>query len=255
MLKIGMPILFEYDSLEDNIKLAKELGLDFIELNLNFSYCRKALENGSAKQLLSENNLEATLHFYDEGDFASYPEVVDAYLTLLDRYATLGEGFVKLINVHLQRGPVVTISGIKNYIYKKEYNDMKERYLASYHKADDICNKHGIKMVIEDTDEIQPFMEAFYYDLYSEGFKFNYDIGHDNLANDVVLKLLDKLPLKFDEFHIHDANRKQCHLALGTGNVDLKFFKEMAIKNQAYALLEVKDSKDLRISVPYFRAL
>jgi L-ribulose-5-phosphate 3-epimerase UlaE len=33
MIKLGMPQLYEYDTIEDNLKLAKELGLDFVELN------------------------------------------------------------------------------------------------------------------------------------------------------------------------------------------------------------------------------
>lgn len=43
MIKLGLPILYEYDNLEDNFKLAKKLGLDFVEMNLNFGYCRKEI--------------------------------------------------------------------------------------------------------------------------------------------------------------------------------------------------------------------
>ena len=34
-----MPILVELHSLEENVKLAQELNLDFIELNLDIPYC------------------------------------------------------------------------------------------------------------------------------------------------------------------------------------------------------------------------
>mgnify|MGYP003296390295 CR=1 FL=1 len=97
-MKLGMPQLFEYDTIEENLILAKELNLDFIELNLNFSYCRKEMEEGKLKDLLNKYNMEATLHFYDEADFASYDEVVNAYLNLLEKYAKLGKGYIKLIN-------------------------------------------------------------------------------------------------------------------------------------------------------------
>ena len=36
MIKIGMPQLYEFDTIEENLVLAKKLGVDFIELNLNF---------------------------------------------------------------------------------------------------------------------------------------------------------------------------------------------------------------------------
>ena len=32
-MKLGMPQLYEFDNIEDNLKLAKKLNLDFIELN------------------------------------------------------------------------------------------------------------------------------------------------------------------------------------------------------------------------------
>ena len=75
-MKLGMPILYEFDSIEQNLKLANQLGLDFVELNLNFGYCRKEMEEQTVLALLKKYNLEATLHFYDEADFASYDEVV-----------------------------------------------------------------------------------------------------------------------------------------------------------------------------------
>ena len=36
MLQFGMPTLIENRTLEDNIALCKELGLSFVELNMNF---------------------------------------------------------------------------------------------------------------------------------------------------------------------------------------------------------------------------
>ena len=43
-MKLGMPVLYEFDSVKENVELAKKLNLDFIELNLNFGYCRTFLE-------------------------------------------------------------------------------------------------------------------------------------------------------------------------------------------------------------------
>ena len=58
-MKLGMPQLFEFDTIEENLILCKELGLDFIELNLNFGYCRYELEhNKELKNKLNEASLE-----------------------------------------------------------------------------------------------------------------------------------------------------------------------------------------------------
>ncbi len=253
-MKLGMPQLFEFDSIEENLILAKELGLDFIELNLNFGYCRKEMESGRLKELLNKYQLEATLHFFDEADFGSYDEVVEAYFTLLKRYAYLGKGFIKMINIHNIPGPVVTISGVKNYIYDKEYKEYIQRLIKNLKFAEAICKENGIQMVIENTN-IAEYMKKTYQDLSIAGFQFTYDIGHDNNDGDKLWEIYQDLNLAFKEFHIHDGNRKTCHLALGEGTIEIQKFKNLALKNNAYVVLEVKQKADLLISVPYFKNL
>lgn len=253
-MKLGMPQLFEYDTIEENFVLAKKLGLDFIELNLNFSCCQKEMEQGTILNMLKKYNLEATLHFYDEADFGGNDEVVEAYMKLLKKYATLGKEYLKIINIHNNSGPVVTISGIKYYIYDKEYDSYIKRLINNLKKAEKICNDNGSKMVIENTI-IPDYMQKTYFNLIEKGFKFNYDIGHDYNDGDKLYQINKAKNLLFDEFHIHDGNRKTCHLALGDGNIKLKEFKDMAIKSNAYVVLEVKQKDDLRKSVSIFKEL
>lgn len=253
-MKLGMPQLYEFDTIEENLILAKQLNLDFIELNLNFGYCRKEMEEGKLFDLLKKYDIEATLHFYDEADFGSYDEVVNAYLSLLKKYSKLGKGYIKMINVHNNPGPIVTISGIKNYIYDKEYNEYINRLISNLKKAEEICLENDIKLVIENTN-IPNYMIKTYKDLYEAGFKFNYDIGHDDNDNYMLFDIIKNIPLEFDEFHIHDGNKKTCHLTLSEGTIELKYFKELAVKHNAYVVLEVKQKLDLIKSAPFFRSL
>ena len=255
-MKLGMPQLFTYQNIEDSFKLAKKLDLDFVELNLNFASCREALEKKQVQDLVNQYNIEATLHFYDEADLGSYDEIVKAYLGLLDKYALLGKGFVKQINVHLIPGPVVTIAGAKHYVYEKEYDSYIKRLVSNLKEAEAICHKYDMNMVIENTDMTPAYQARVYQDLYKEGFRFCYDIGHDHLSNDLVLGLLKDVNLPFDEFHVHDAkNRSTCHLALNAGTLDIAKYKRLAEKNNAYVVLEVKQESDLLSSVPLFRQM
>ena len=258
MIKLGMPELFEYENIEDNFKLAKKLGLDFIEFNLNFASCRQGLENGLIKKLSTQYDIGVTLHFFDEADFGLYEEVTSAYLSLLEKYASLGKGFIKQINIHLNPGPVVTISGVKNYVYEKEYADYSFRLLKALKTAKKICDGLNINLVIENTDILPnaSYVKKIYEALLKEGFRFCYDIGHDHLCNDMIYELNDKLNLPFDEFHIHDAkDRKTCHLELGQGELDINKYKKLASKNNAYVVLEVKQESDLLISAPLFKQI
>ncbi len=253
-MKLGMPQLYEYNSIEENLILAKELGLDFVELNLNFGYCRKEMEAKTVCSLLKKYKLEATLHFYDEADFASYDEVVDAYLSLLKRYAELGRGYIKIINVHLISGPVVTISGVKNYIYEKEFDTFSQRLVKNLKKAEQICSENDIILVIENTDNLAKYMKNAYKTLQNCGFKFNYDIGHDNVDGDYILnEVIPDAELEFLEMHVHDSDGKRCHLAIGDGTVSFEKYAEF-YKN-AYVVLEVKQKSDLLVSVPKFREM
>lgn len=254
---LGMPILYEFDSLEENFKLASKLGLDFVELNLNFGYCRKEMEERKVGDLLKKYNLKATLHFYDEADFGSYDEVVDAYISLCKKYVEYGKDYISIMNFHNVPGPVVTIGGVKNYIYAKEYDTYIEKLISRFKFIRDYLSKFDIKMVIENVDgaENADFLLDNYYAFEREGFKFNYDIGHDARSDSKLFKFIQKHELKFDVFHFHDANKKGCHLALGDGDIDLKYFKDLAVKNNAWVLLEVKSSDDLIKSVPYYKNL
>ena len=91
-------------------------------------------------------------------------------------------------------------------------------------------------------------IQKTYVELWKEGFDFNYDIGHDNNDGDRLQKVLQTTPIKFKEYHIHDGNRKTCHLALGKEQSILASQKGSR-KNKAYVVLEVKSSEDLRKSV------
>ena len=109
------PIISPADSSQQYNKTSKEIT--------NYKFSDENSFKNSNKEiidLMKNTDLEYTLHFYDEADFGSYDEVVKAYTTLLERYAKLGKGYIKQINMHLIPGPVVTISGVKNFIYEKE---------------------------------------------------------------------------------------------------------------------------------------
>ena len=253
-MKLGMPQLYEYERVEDNLILADELGLDFVELNLNFAYCRREMEEGHLEALFRKYGLEATLHFYDEGDLATYDEVADAYLSLLRKYAHLGRGYVKIINVHIISGPVVTISGVKNYIYEKEFEEYSERLLKNLKKAEKICSENGIALVLENTDYLAKFVKKTYKILSENNFKFNYDVGHDRVDGDFLLnEVIPELNLEFTEMHVHDSLGKKCHLAIGEGDCELSNYKKFM--DNAYVLLEVKQKSDLITSVPRFKRI
>jgi len=164
-----------------------------------------------------------------------------------------------MMNFHNNPGPVVTISGEKNFIYEKEYDEYIVRLLANFKTAKSICEENDIRMVIENTDTAPKatFMSKVFLDEDEASFHFNYDIGHDSICGYMIENLLKEKKLKFDEFHIHDSDTKRCHLSLGEGSMNerLNKFKNLAIENDAYVLLEVKSKEDLAKSIKVWKTL
>src|SRR5574344_1334595 len=110
-MKIGMPALYGCDSIEENFVIARELGFDFVELNVNFSYCRKELlDKRLMRRLIDTYGKETTLHFFDEADFGTYDEVARSYYILLKKYVKAAAPYnLKNLIVHIIDGPVATI--------------------------------------------------------------------------------------------------------------------------------------------------
>jgi sugar phosphate isomerase/epimerase len=250
-----MPALYEFNSVEENIALAKELKLDFIELNLNFSYCRKAILNIEyLDNLLKENQLDATLHFFDEADFGSYDEIRNQYITMFEE--TLKEASksprIKQINVHLNYGPLVTITGKKYYIYEKEYNEFFPRLVDSLRRLKDITSSYNIGLVIENV-ALPPFLQNTYLALNSLGFNFCFDIGHDFVDHGHLFELSKHNDFNFHEFHIHNSDSFKNHLPLNQGIININYYKRLALTHDAYIVIEVKNVNDLKTSVPIFK--
>lgn len=259
-MKIGMPILYSFDSLRDNFEFASRLGFDFLELNLNFSYCRRALlETGLLGSLKKEYGLEITLHFFDEADFGTYDEVAESYFILLERYLrAAGEGLKTLV-VHLIEGPVVTVSGVKNYVYEKEFGEYIVRLKGMLSRVDRLCRENGVVLTLENSKTV-PYMEKTYAVLQNEGFSFTFDIGHDEVCGNLPRKIFRKADFYgVKEFHIHDVKAengtRRDHIELGCGTVDVAFYKRIAERIGADCLLELKSAADLENSLSYFKKL
>lgn len=259
-MKIGMPALFGFSRLEDNFALAEALGFDFIELNFNFSYCRREIASGALEALSGKYGKGLTLHFFDEGDFGTYEEVAESYFSLLKRYLPpAAAGGVKTLVAHLQKGPVVTVGGVRNYVYEGEFDEYISRLRGMLSRAERFCRECGVTLALENSETV-PYMERVYEALAEDGFSFVFDIGHDEMCRNLPRSIFERRNFSgVREFHIHDVRAqggaKADHVSLGEGVVDVAYYKRIAERTGADCLLELKSAEDLRRSVAYFRAL
>ena len=82
-LKFGMPTLIETESPEDAMKLCSELGLDFVELNMNLPhYQAEGLENTAyLKSLQQKYQVGYTIHLDENLNVCDFNQAVAAAYT------------------------------------------------------------------------------------------------------------------------------------------------------------------------------
>ena len=88
MIQFGMPTLIENRTLEDNIDLCSRLGLNFIELNMNFpEYQVDHLEQTDhLYELANKAGIYYTIHLDENLNIADFNMLVsDAYLETVRR--------------------------------------------------------------------------------------------------------------------------------------------------------------------------
>ena len=252
-LKVGMPALMEFDSIKENYELAKELKLEFLELNINMSYCFPKPE--CRDQLLKfkeESDIDFTLHYYDTVDVATPNLNYQEYLFKdMEQLATNLDGIIDRIVLHLEPGAFMTIHSEKRYVYKydKEY---ESRTVDTLSKVRDILKAHNIMLVLENVP-IHPFMEGLYKVLGENNFYFCWDIGHDRIYNNLLFSSFrEKYNLKVKHMHMHNVNNMKDHQELAVGQLEIEKYIDFANKNDIHVVIEVKDSINLKRSVDYF---
>ena len=252
-LKVGMPALMEFDSIKENYELAKELNLDFLELNINMSYCFPKPE--CRDQLLKfkeESDIDFTLHYYDTVDVATPNENYQEYLYKdMEQLASNLDGIIDRLVLHLEPGAFMTIHSEKRYVYKYD-KYYESRTIRTLSKIRDILKSHNVMLVLENVP-IHPFMEDLYKTLGENDFNFCWDIGHDRIYNNLLFSSFKKkYNLQVKHMHMHNVNNMKDHQELSLGQLEIEKYIDFATDNDIHVVIEVKDSDNLKKSVDYF---
>lgn len=250
-MKIGMPTLIEFNTIEENIELCKELNLNFIELNMNFPYNMINNINPIYLQNLSlKSNIEFTMHMPDDADIASFYDYVgQGYLDLFtDTIKWAKEANIKLLNMHIVKGAYMTLPDRKIFINEKYSDKYVAKFLDSIKVISDIASKYNIAICIENIGNfglnyVQKILDKALS--YSNIF-LTWDVGHDYVSNYSDKEVLFKYKDKIKHMHLHDAIQNKDHLILNEGNLNIEECIDFACKQNLTMLVEVK-SKDALI--------
>ena len=253
----GMPTLIETSTLEDCAKLCAELGLDFIEINMNMpQYQLDKIDVDYFKSIAEKHGICYTIHLDENLNVSDFnPDVAEAYTkTVADTIKIAKQLGVRVVNMHMARGVYFTLPDRKVYLFL-EY---KEQYLKSIIAFRNMCeNAIGdadIKICIENCDGYEDFQkEAIELLLKSKVFALTFDVGHNHGIGGTDEEFIMKHKDRLHHIHLHDAKGKKNHLALGTGEMDIEKYISLANERNCRVVLETKTVDGLNQSVEWLK--
>lgn len=259
-MKFGMQSLIEIKSIESCAVLCQELGLSFVELNMNLpEYQTDKLDAGLLHQIAYEYGIFYTIHL-DENlnpcDFnvqvaAAYTETVLQTIVIAKQFA------VPVLNMHMNPGVWFTLPDKKVFLFDEYKQEYLHRLAVFRDKCTAAIGDANIKITVENCGgnfaRFSFIREGLDVLLESPVFALCFDIGHNAAADytdePVIMKRVERLC----HMHIHDAKGKANHLPLGDGDVHLEKYLMLAKKHSCRAVLEVKTVAGLRAAVEWLK--
>ncbi len=272
-LQFGMPTLIENHSLEENIALCKRLGLNFIELNMNFpEYQLDKLEENDGEVFIKaaeQAGIYYTIHLDENLNIADFnPLVTNAYLETVRRTIEVAKKLLPLrdsfgdatqpltLNMHMHHGIFITLPDKKVQMYERDF----DTYIKSFAEFKTLCENwigdSDIKIVVENTDGFRDYEKrAIELLLESPVFALTWDIGHSKATGEKDVPFILEHQNQLIHFHIHDGTETppKNHLALGDGEIDLRDRLKLAEIRNARCVLETKTVAALEKSVSRLR--
>jgi sugar phosphate isomerase/epimerase len=255
-LDYGMPTLLELETIETNAALAGELGLKFIEINMNMPQYQIDRLDVDALQRASAGGLYFTFHLdenFNPSDFNR--SVAGAYLNTAISTIRLARAVgAPVVNLHMAEGIAFKLPDRKVHLFEK----YREQYLKGLVEFREACRQEAgngeTKICVENTGGFLPFMqEGLETLLQCDCFKLTLDIGHSHSAGGVDEAFIRSHVDRLAHMHIHDAGGERCHLVLGSGEIDLEDRLKLAAGQGCRCVIETKSTLGLRASVAWLK--
>lgn len=254
-MKIGIPTLTTFKSIEEQVIFAHHLGLNLLEINLNYPYCLPSQNNPEKlKQLSQKYNIQYTIHFDEYADFASFhTSIKDAWVKqfkdTVDYATSIG---AYRMTIHLFEGIHVTMPHNIIYVNEVYYKEYFDRLYESLKEMNEYAFNHHIDLCIENVS-MPTFMQKTFQKLIDLGFHFTYDVGHHYEFGECTHQIYEQHFSSVKHMHLHDVIECSPHKALGTGRIDLHNMMSLAKKYDMDIIIEVKDQKDIIQSVKHLK--
>lgn len=252
-MDFGMPYLIETQSIEECCGLAKELGLQFVELNASFPDCLvEKLDPAQLHQLSKKYGVYFTLHIDETCNPVAFNTIVRAAWLKSVRHAlsiaaALG---MPIVNMHFPMGDYVTLPDRRVYLYEQYADDFQAALTEFRDVCEEVLRDTNIHVSIENTSGWKDYENrAIEYLLESHVFGLTLDIGHCHGVEDADEAFFRKHDERLIHMHGHDGLGRKDHMVLGDGEIDLRERFAWAKRRNARVVLETKTIEALRTSV------
>ena len=271
MMQFGMPTLIENKTLEDNISLCKSLGLNFIELNMNFpEYQVDELEQTDRLiELADKAGIYYTIHLDENLNIADFNRLVsEAYLETVRRSIEVTKALLPLrdlygdarqpltLNMHMHHGIYITLPDCKVQMYDRDFDTYMKAFSVFREKCEEWIGDSDIRIAVENTDGFREYeKKAIEFLLDSPKYGLTWDIGHSKAIGEKDVPFIMSHQDHLIHFHIHDGseNPPKNHLAFGDGEIDIKDRLNLAKERNARCVLETKTIEALKKSVIWLK--
>jgi sugar phosphate isomerase/epimerase len=271
MMQFGMPTLIENHTLEENIDLCSSLGLNFIELNMNFpEYQVPCLERTDhLTELAKKAGIYYTIHLDENLNIADFNHLVsEAYLETVRRSIEVAKKLLPLrdlygdssqpltLNMHMHHGIFITLPDRKVQMYDRDFETYMNSFSDFRSRCEEWIGDSEVMIAVENTDGFREYeKKAIEFLLESKKFGLTWDIGHSKAVGEKDVPFILQHHDKLIHFHIHDGSEvpPRNHLALGDGEIDLKERLRLAEERNTRCVLETKTIEALKKSVSWLK--
>lgn len=270
-MQFGMPTLVEIHTLEENINLCNNLGLNFIELNMNFpEYQVQCLEQTDyLSELAKKAGIYYTIHLDENLNIADFNSLVsDAYLETVRRSIEVAKNLLPLrdlngdisqplsLNMHMHHGIYITLPDRKVQMYDRNFDTYMNSFSLFRSKCEEWIGDSEVMIAVENTDGFREYeKKAIEFLLESPKFGLTWDIGHSKATGEKDVPFIMHHSEKLIHFHIHDGWEvpPKNHLALGDGEIDIQGRLRLAKERNARCVIETKTIEALKKSVGWLK--
>ena len=258
-MKFGMPTLIEYRDIGEHVSAAHARGLDFIEINLSFpKYHSHTLPADALNGYRAQDGVFFTFHVDEQLNPVDFDERVSAayFRVMRDDIRLALAVRAPVINMHLQTGVYVTLTGGKVYltdVYRDEYLSRVRAFIAM---CEEEIGAAPLRICIENTDNC-PFTaaERAAIELFmaSPVFALTMDTGHECCLGRQNMDIYRTYAERRIHMHLHDSDGRRAHLALGDGILPVGELLREPPPPPETCLIEVKTVEGLDRSIAYLK--